>query len=55
MVVVPSFDNSLSFRFDWSRFSKQFLRVPRLQCSKIISEVLCRHISNFKCLIIVLG
>jgi len=39
----------------WSRFSKQILRVPHLQCSKIISEILCRHISNFKSLIVVVG
>jgi len=55
MVVVQSFDNSLSFRFDVSRFSKQILRVPHLQLSKIISEILCRHISNFKSLIVVVG
>jgi len=39
----------------WSRFSKQILRVPHLQCSKIISEILCRHISNSKSLIVVVG
>jgi len=39
----------------WSRFSKQILRVPHLQCSKIISEILCRHILNFKSLIVVEG
>jgi len=39
----------------WSRFSKQNLRVPHLQCSKIISEIICRHISNFKSLIVVVG
>jgi len=39
----------------WSRLSKQILRVPHLQCSKIISEILCRHISNFKSLIVVVG
>jgi len=38
----------------WSRFSKQTLRVPHLQCSKIISEILCRHISNFESLIVVI-
>jgi len=36
----------------WSSFSKRILRVPHLQCSKIISEILCRHISNFKSLIV---
>jgi len=41
----------------WSRFSKKNLRVPHLQCSKIILEILCRHISNFKscCRLIHLG
>jgi len=39
----------------WSRFSKQILRVPHLQCSKSISETLCRHLSNFKSLIVVVG
>ena len=39
----------------WSRFSKQILRVPHLQCSKIISEIVWRHISNFKSLIVVVG
>ena len=38
-----------------SRFSKQILRVSHLQCSKIIPEILCRHISNFKSLVVVVG
>jgi len=54
MVVVPSFDNSLSFRFVVSLLKKN-LRIPHLQCSKIISEILYRHISNFKSLIVVVG